>query len=166
MRRPLLAIALLVAIALAAGACSASTAPGWTYSPPTPAPAVTPAPSGASAVPSAAVAEPTPVPGGPTASVGTGGGTAVEVSAVNVAYQQTEISAPAGAPFVIHFVNKDAGIPHNIEIKDASSMSMFKGDIITGTAEANYQVPALAAGTYQFVCSVHPNMVGTLKVGG
>jgi len=63
-------------------------------------------------------------------------------------------------------VNKDAGIPHNIEIKDASSMSMFKGDIITGTAETSYQVPALAAGTYQFVCSVHPNMVGTLKVGG
>ena len=25
-----------------------------------------------------------------------------------------------------------------------------------------YDVPALAAGTYQFVCSVHPNMVGTL----
>jgi plastocyanin len=165
MRRPLLAIALL-AIALAAGACSASTAPGWTYAPPTPAPAVTPAPSGASAVPSAAPAEPTPVPGGPAASGGAAGGAAVEVSAVNVAYEQTEISAPAGAPFVIHFVNKDAGIPHNIEIKDSTAMSMFKGDIITGTAETSYQVPALAAGTYQFVCSVHPNMVGTLKVGG
>jgi len=29
-----------------------------------------------------------------------------------------------------------------------------------------YDVPALAAGTYQFVCTVHPNMIGTLKVGG
>jgi len=162
MRRPLLAIALL-AIALTATAC-ASAAPGWTYAPPTPAPARTPAPSGAA---SGAPAEPTPVPNGPSASAGTGGGgTAVEVSAVKVAYEQTEITAPAGAPFVIHFVNKDTGIPHNVEIKDSSAMSMFKGDIITGAAEVTYQVPALAAGTYQFVCSVHPNMVGTLKVGG
>ena len=31
-----------------------------------------------------------------------------------------ELSAPADdAPFVIHFDNKDAGIPHNVEIKDA-----------------------------------------------
>jgi plastocyanin len=27
-----------------------------------------------------------------------------------------------------------------------------------------YQVPALPAGTYGFVCSVHPNMTGTLTV--
>jgi plastocyanin len=26
----------------------------------------------------------------------------------------------------------------------------------------DYQVPALPPGTYQFVCSVHPNMTGTL----
>ncbi len=42
---------------------------------------------------------------------------------------------------------------------------MFKGDIITGPAQALYQVPALPAGTYQFVCTVHPIMVGTLRVG-
>jgi plastocyanin len=29
-------------------------------------------------------------------------------------------------------------------------------------ATATYDVPALAAGTYGFVCSVHPNMTGTL----
>ena len=45
-------------------------------------------------------------------------------------------------------------------------MSVFKGEIFNGVAEKDLQVPALAAGTYQFVCSVHPNMLGTLKVGG
>jgi plastocyanin len=89
----------------------------------------------------------------------------VLVSAVNIAFEQTAISAPAGVPFVIHFVNKDAGIPHNVEIKDASSMTMFKGDVISGPAQADYQVPALAAGTYTFNCTVHPNMTGTLTVG-
>ena len=39
---------------------------------------------------------------------------------------------------------------------------MVRGDIITGVAEADYNVPALAAGDYTFVCSVHPNMTGTL----
>ncbi len=43
---------------------------------------------------------------------------------------------------------------------------VFKGDIITGPAKTTYNVPALAAGAYTFVCSVHPNMTGTLKVGG
>ena len=28
----------------------------------------------------------------------------------------------------------------------------------------DYQVPALKAGTYPFVCIVHPNMTGTLTV--
>ena len=27
-----------------------------------------------------------------------------------------------------------------------------------------YSVPALAAGTYTFICIVHPNMTGTLTV--
>jgi plastocyanin len=162
MRRSLLAIALL-AIALTAGACAASEAPGWTYAPPTEAPAVTPAPSGGAspAAPSGGPAVPTPVPGGETAPTGD----AVAVSAVNISYDQKEISAPADAAFVIRFDNKDAGIPHNVEIKDASGMSMFKGEIINGPSTKDYQVPALASGTYQFVCTVHPNMAGTLKVG-
>ena len=45
-------------------------------------------------------------------------------------------------------------------------MSLFKGEIVTGPVAVDYQVPALAAGTYQFVCTVHPNMIGTLTVGG
>jgi plastocyanin len=174
MRRPLLAIALL-AVALASGACSGSAGPGWTYAAPTPAPAVTPAPSGAA---SAAPAGQTPVPtdaapsagaaasAGTSPSAGPAGGTTVDISASNMAYEQTEISVPADTAFVIRFDNKEAGTMHNVEIRDASGMLMFKGDVITGPAQAQYQVPALPAGTYQFICTVHPIMVGTLKVGG
>jgi plastocyanin len=160
MRRLLLALA-LAAAALAVGACS-SASPGWTFAPPTAPPPATPVPS---TDVTASPVEPTPVPGAPSAGSGGAGGT-VEISALNVAFEQTEVSAPAGAPFTIHFSNKDAGVPHNVEIKDASGMTMFKGDIITGPAEATYSVPALPAGAYKFTCTVHPNMLGDLTVGG
>ena len=40
----------------------------------------------------------------------------------------------------------------------------FRGEIVTGPTTIVYQVPALEAGAYAFVCTVHPNMVGTLTV--
>jgi plastocyanin len=40
---------------------------------------------------------------------------------------------------------------------------VFKGEIVTGQ-KVDYQVPALAAGSYSFVCEVHPEMKGTLTV--
>jgi plastocyanin len=83
-----------------------------------------------------------------------------------IQFEQKELSAPADKDFVIRFDNKDAGTPHNVEIKDANGQSVFKGEIFNGVAVKDYAVPALAAGTYQFICTVHPNMVGTLTVGG
>jgi plastocyanin len=74
------------------------------------------------------------------------------------------LEAAAGQAFVLEFDNNDAGIPHNVEIKDASGASVFKGQIITGPAKASYQVPALPAGSYMFLCDVHPNMTGTVTV--
>jgi plastocyanin len=150
MRRSLLILA-VSAMALTAAACT-SSAPGWTFAPPTPAPAVTPAPSGQ---PSAATATAAPSSDGST----------VTVSAINVAFEQKEISAPADKAFTLSFDNKDAGIPHNIAIKDAMNMEKFKGDLVTGPAQFQYKVEALPAGEYTFVCTVHPNMIGKLKVG-
>jgi len=103
--------------------------------------------------------------GAPTASVAPGA-TVLAETAVNIAFVTPELSAPADAAFQIVFDNQDGGIQHNIEIKDAGGKTVFKGEIITGPAKITYNVPALAAGTYTFVCTVHPNMTGTLKVGG
>jgi plastocyanin len=64
----------------------------------------------------------------------------------------------------IQFKNDDPGVPHNVEIKDGSGAEVFKGEIITGPAEASYAVPPLKAGSYTFACTVHPNMTGTLTV--
>ena len=56
-------------------------------------------------------------------------------------------------------------MPHNVVIKDGAGTAVFTGDIVTGPATKDYQVGPLAAGAYTFMCTVHPNMTGTLTVG-
>jgi len=100
----------------------------------------------------------TPAPsGGPVA-------TTLKVTAQNIAYDVSALEAPADQPFAIEFANQDAGIPHNVAIKDASGATVFTGDIFNGVETRTYQVPALPAGTYTFFCTVHPNMTGTLTI--
>jgi cytochrome c oxidase subunit 2 len=91
-------------------------------------------------------------------------GTTVDVSAVNLAFEQTELRVPAGAPFRIVFDNKDNGIPHNVAIHrdSATGEEVFKGEIFNGPDIRDYEVPELEAGTYAFICTVHPTMTGTL----
>lgn len=152
--RRLSPLALAVLIGVSASACVTAT-PGWTY---TPAPSVTPRPS----VAPSGSAGGSPAASGSPAGSGEAGG--VSISALNVAFEQASVTAPAGKAFQITFDNKDAGTPHNVSIhKDnASGAEVFKGEIVTGPATKVYDVPALDAGTYAFVCSVHPNMTGTL----
>ncbi len=88
----------------------------------------------------------------------------VTITAQGIQFVTKDVSAKAGAAFTIAFQNKDAGVPHNVQIKDASGQSMFKGDIVSGVTTTVYHVPALPAGAYTFVCDVHPNMTGTLTV--
>lgn len=86
-------------------------------------------------------------------------------------FAETAITAPADTRFTIHFVNDDPGIPHNVQIfegTDNSGTPVFApadDAIITGPAETDYEIPALAAGTYTYDCVVHAtSMVGTLTV--
>ena len=163
-------VAILVAVALVAAACSSASAPAWTYAPPTPAP--TPGPSGLAApsgVPSAAPSGAAPsgaASGGPSvAPSGGGAGEPVVITAANLQFTTPEVSAPASVPFVIEFRNEEAGQPHNVAINDSSGVQKFMGPIVTGVTVTQYNVPALDPGTYAFVCTVHANMKGTLKVG-
>jgi plastocyanin len=91
-------------------------------------------------------------------------GQVLELAAQNIAFSTANLQAPADQPFTIHFKNNDPSVPHDVEIMDASGAVAFTGGIITGPTETNYAVPALKAGTYTFVCTVHPNMTGTITV--
>ncbi len=88
----------------------------------------------------------------------------VTITARGIAFVEKSVEAKAGAGFTLAFDNQDSGTPHNVDIKDSSGASVFRGEITTGVKAIVYDVPALAAGTYQFVCDVHANMSGTLTV--
>ena len=162
--RPLVLAPILLVIA----ACT-STTPGWTYAP---APPATPLPSASSDASGAPSGEPSAAPSGepsaapsgePSAAPSDGGGgTVVQVSATNIAWDQAQLTVPAGQPCPIEFANNDAGVPHNVEIVDGSGAKPFVSDTFPGVETRTFEVAPLNAGNYQFICIVHPNMVGTL----
>lgn len=104
--------------------------------------------------------------GGPGAS-GTPPQGGIAVVAQGVKFDVATLSAPADKPFKIAFDNRDNGTPHDVDIVDASGTKAFDGKDFPGPAQRTYDVPALKAGSYQFICSIHPQlMTGTLTVGG
>jgi plastocyanin len=139
--------AALLSAAVLAGCTEASA--GWTYAPAS----ITPPPSaGASAEAS-----------GPAGSANPN---LVMISALGVKFEQTTLTAPADTPFQVQFENKDPGTPHNVALHlgDVNGAELFKGEIFNGVATRVYDVPALDAGAYAFVCTVHTTMTGTLNV--
>ena len=114
-----------------------------------------------------ASATPPPAPSAePGQSPDPGGGsgdTVIQIAANNIAFDTSELRVPAGQGFRIEFDNQEAQ-PHNVAIHEGSPTGpeVFRGEIFTGPAQRTYEVPALEAGTYGFVCTVHPNMTGTL----
>ncbi len=147
---------------------------GWVDPNYKPAPGATPYPAcwkdqfaapsaspGASGAPSASAS---PAASGSPSASGAPSGAALDVTAQGIQFQQTSLAATANQAFQIQFHNADAGVPHNIAIKDASGAIVFAGQIFSGDATQTYDVKALPAGTYQFFCQVHPNMTGTLTI--
>lgn len=126
-----------------------------------------PSPAPATAVPSAAGPTdvvPTPVVTAVPTAEGPQGD--VVLTAENIAFTEPQVTAPAGVAFTLQLVNKDAGIPHGVEILDGAGRSVYRSEIVAGPAAPLFNVPALEASTYTFLCPVHPNMTGTLVAGG
>lgn len=92
---------------------------------------------------------------------GGGGGTTLTLVADDVAFDTSTLSADAGE-ITINYQNDDDGVSHNLQVSgngvDAST------ELAEGPVEQTLTFEA-EPGTYEYVCTVHPNeMTGTLEV--
>ena len=93
----------------------------------------------------------------------------VKLVAQGVAFDLHALEVPANKAFGIELDNQDpagAGLDHNVELKQQDGTVISDPTPIDGGQQTTYAYAALPAGTYTFICRVHPiaNMTGTLTV--
>lgn len=107
-----------------------------------------------------------PGPPGPAGDGGGEPGSAVSIAAQALAFDKSSLELSSEAPSVIEFDNQEQGVPHNVSIYTAQGGDpLFQGEIVTGPAQIDYEVPPLQPGELFFQCDVHPTtMTGTVTV--
>jgi plastocyanin len=90
----------------------------------------------------------------------------VTITAQGIKFLESAFDAPADTPFTIAFVNLDPGTAHNVAIHEGSATgpAVFTGEIFNGVDVRVYDVDPIPAGTYTFICTVHPSMTGTANI--
>jgi plastocyanin len=78
-------------------------------------------------------------------------------------WDASELRAPAGEAFQIDYRNATHE-QHNIVIQDSAAKVFFASP--NTALGQTFEIPAMAAGTYEFICTLHPlTMKGPLVVG-
>lgn len=94
--------------------------------------------------------------------------TAFDIVAKDFAFDLHSIEVSADTPFTIAFSNQDPhGVSHDIDIRLPGGTIEAQGqDVVDGGVSVIYPYKGLPAGTYIFICSVHPvpSMTGTITV--
>jgi mono/diheme cytochrome c family protein/plastocyanin len=91
------------------------------------------------------------------------GATLLELTAANVAFDKSALEVPANEIFGIHFKVQDPGQTHDVDIRQTDGSTVVQSQpTIKDGEEITYVYKPLPAGAYQFFCSVHPFMSGTL----
>ena len=73
----------------------------------------------------------------------------------------TDCLRSAPGPLTIVVDNRDDGVNHNVHLSDADGSPAT--DLERGPSRQELEVD-LPPGSYEFICDLHPNMVGTLTV--
>lgn len=121
-----------------------------------------PASPASGGVPGASGGVPGASAGGPVGPPGS-----LPVVAKAFAFDTKSLEVAAGKPFTIFLTNEDpATTPHDVEVRSTSGTVIKAQPPTAGGASQAYQYDALDAGTYTFICSIHPipAMTGSLTV--
>jgi hypothetical protein len=114
----------------------------------------------------------TPMPGAPSSGI------TIKLTASSDTWSTNALTAPAGKTWKLD-INNASTVTHTfliefgtsanpvvykaLETPPVSGFGFDPGDILPGAH--SYDVPAFPAGTYTFICTIHPNlMVGTLTI--
>ena len=89
--------------------------------------------------------------------------TTIQIKANDLAFDVDSFEAPADEAFCIEFENQES-LQHNVAIYDGDE-ALFTGEFLREPGTITYNVPALPAGEYSFICDAHPiDMVGDVTV--
>jgi plastocyanin len=94
-------------------------------------------------------------------------GATIELTAKNLEFDESTLTAPANTAVTLEFHNEDQGVQHNVAVYQGSdaSQSVFKGELTTGVTDSRYEFTTPGPGSYFFRCDVHPDtMKGTFVV--
>lgn len=84
----------------------------------------------------------------------------LQLAAQDLKFDRDTLTVPANAPFAINFDNRESAL-HNVSIR-AGGTTYYQGELFAGRAVRYYFIGPLAAGQYELLCDIHPEMVGTL----
>ena len=140
-------LGVLVAALLAISACGGGTSPSSSPAAP---PSTSPSPTDSAAPSSAPRGEIVEI------TVGTDAGAGLK-------FDPAEVTVPAGADVRLTFENRST-VPHNLTFQGAPNVATAT-IVAAGTSET-LEFKAPDAGEYEFVCTLHPGMAGTLLVAG
>lgn len=84
------------------------------------------------------------------------GGGSVSVTAVNFSFDPNELSAAAGD--TIEFTNEDDA-PHTFTAEEAGI-----DESVDAGGSTSISLADVEPGSYDFVCTIHPDMKGTLEI--
>jgi plastocyanin len=101
--------------------------------------------------------------GGGSAPVPSFAGASVTIQARNIAFDPDIVTLPAGQPLRLVLDNQDAGIGHNLHVFQGST-DIAQSPTVIGPGTTTVELGTLAPGRYQFQCTIHPSMIGTVIV--
>lgn len=140
---PTVGLAMVVICALALAGCGTSTTAGTTGAAPT-----------ATTAPTNTVPAPTNTPNTPT---GPQAAISITSGSAGFAFSPDTMTVKAGT--TVTWTNK-TGAPHTVT-SDSGDPASFNGSVGGG---ATFSFTFTTPGTYQYHCSIHPNMTATITV--